>query len=92
MKIQLWQHVVPEKDYREFFVISKEYNSNIVPHFGDLITDDFYKNPSEMKVSNVVFDYGRDICSVQIEDMVVPALLDPKLSWHGIAQSHGWKI
>lgn len=70
MKIVL-THQIQLKDYRNGFVnIYKEFESDVVPHKGDYISDSCFKDPYEHEVVEVIINYRENECTVSLKPIV----------------------
>jgi hypothetical protein len=91
MKISLVSCIMPEDGKMSNTIhIKKHFESNIIPHVGDMIEDPLYKDPYEMAVTEVIINYNDNICTVSIEPIkVLNEYLD---MYRKAAQSHGWNV
>lgn len=90
MKICISQQIIPKSDFREFKQISKEFESNIIPHKGDKIADRFYKEPYEYDVVECTIDYQENKCYVTLASINVETK-DEVNEQIKISKLHGWK-
>ncbi len=49
--------------------IHKEFNSDIIPHAGDFISDPIWKDPYEYEVINVNINYEENECYVTVDKL-----------------------
>lgn len=92
MKITLSQQISLE-DFRKGFVnIYKYFDSAVIPHKGDLITDSLYKDPNEHEVVEVVIDYQNNECLVRLEMIKLESNDSKDLKkFVDLAELHGWE-
>lgn len=50
-----------------FRQIQKKFNSNIIPHKGDYISDGAFDDPDEYEIINVIIDYQENYVQVWLE-------------------------
>jgi hypothetical protein len=92
MKIRLSQ-VISLKTYSEGTIsISKEFQSNIIPHKGDMIGDSVWKDPYEHEVDEVIIDYSQDTCFVSLEMIKMDHdNIEVLKEWKQMVKLHGWE-
>lgn len=66
MKIILMQQIQLEDFRKGWRNITKEFESNIVPHKGDLISDSVWKDPYEYEVVEININYSENECYVSL--------------------------
>lgn len=89
MKICISQQIIP-KDINCFKHISKEFESNVIPHVGDKISDSFFKDPHEYDVVECIINYQEDECYVSLSPLNVET--ESQVNYQvEIAKAHGWK-
>ncbi|HOQ17303.1 MAG TPA: hypothetical protein PLL17_09950 [Defluviitaleaceae bacterium] len=71
MKIKITQHMQLADFNNGWTTISKTFNSNVIPHKGDMLTDTFWKDPYEYEVTEVVISYQFDECYVSVKPLVI---------------------
>lgn len=91
MKVILNQ-VIELKNFREGSArISKTFNSNVIPHKGDIIVDTVWKADDEQVVDSVEINYQGDECYVYLPKVVLDSndkvVLDNYLEMTAL---HGW--
>lgn len=69
---------------------SKEYESNIIPHMGDYISDPIWKDPYEYIVTEITIDYYANECSVNIDKYCYGIPNSRKDEFAEMAKLHGW--
>lgn len=90
MKICILQQIIPKSDFRGFKQISKEVESNIIPHKGDKIADSFFKDPYEYDVVECTIDYQENKCYVTLAPINVET--ESEVTYQiNIAKTHGWQ-
>lgn len=91
IKITL-DHQIQLQDFREGFVnIYKDFESNIIPHKGDFISDTCFKDPYEHEVIDVVIDYQQNECGVMLKPIIVEHNeKEFLLQYVEMAELHGW--
>lgn len=90
MKICISQQIIPKSDFRKFKQISKEFESNIIPHKGDKISDRFFKDPTEYDVVECIIDYQENKCYVALAPINVET--ESEVTYQiNVAKAHGWK-
>ena len=91
MKIILTQ-VISLQTYGEgYFNMKKEFESEVIPHIGDKITDLVWSDPYEYPVVDVVIDYQQKICTVTLEQIQFEHNDKEYLKrWYDMVKSHGW--
>ena len=90
MKIYICQQIIPTKDIREFKQVCKKFDSNVIPHRGDRISDSFFKEPYDYEVIECTIDYQNNECTVFIEPIKVENASEVKEQIK-IAELHGWE-
>jgi hypothetical protein len=89
MEISISQQIIP-KDFKYFKQISKKFESNIIPHIGDKITDSFFKDPIEYDVVECIIDYQENKCEIFLSPLSVET--ESEVNYQvDIAKSHGWE-
>lgn len=71
MKIRLSQHIQLMDFNNGWATITKTFNSTVIPHKGDLITDTVWKDPYEYEVTEVIISYQFDECYVSLKPVVL---------------------
>nr|WP_300004490.1 hypothetical protein [Tissierella sp.] len=69
MKIRIVQQVYLVDKPDTFKNVYKEFDSSIIPHKGDFITDRAFKNPDEYEVHSISLDYDADLAQVLIHSV-----------------------
>jgi hypothetical protein len=92
MKVILNQ-VVELKNFRKGTArISKTFNSNVIPHKGDVIVDSVWKSDDEQVVDLVEINYQDDQCFVYLPKIVLQTddkvVLDEYINMTAL---HGWE-
>ncbi len=91
MKVRLSQVVALSTYSQGYFSMNKEFESNIVPHCGDKITDYVWKEPYEYEVIEVIISYVEDVCYVTLEPIRFEHNNKEVIKeWHEMVKSHGW--
>lgn len=100
MKIILRQYVGIKGKELTNRGISKEFESNVVPHVGMFIADIAFKDPYEHEVEEVIINYGDDTCYVLLKPHEIEA--DKEISeeeekqvihYHiDVFKAHGWEV
>ena len=93
MKIRLIQQILLKDKLNTFREIYKEFQSNVIPHKGDMIADSLWKDPSEYEVSEVVIDYTDEVCVVRLPFIELNSEDEEEVRKYivEIAQKHKWK-
>ncbi|MDR9854911.1 hypothetical protein RJP21_14955 [Paenibacillus sp. VCA1] len=91
MKIIIMQQIQLDSSNRDLRNVYREFESNVIPHIGDFISDSAYKDPAEYEVAKVSINYYRDECYVSLYPVIIystnPADIDKVAK---MMQSHGW--
>ncbi|HDR4614610.1 TPA: hypothetical protein QCQ90_002169 [Bacillus cereus] len=92
MKVILNQ-VIELENFREGYArITKTFESNVIPHKGDIIVDSVWKADDEQVVESVSINYHDNECHVDLPKVVLPsndkAVLDEYLE---MTELHGWE-
>ncbi|MBZ9688382.1 hypothetical protein G9F72_018800 [Clostridium estertheticum] len=66
MKIILSQQITLGDFRKGLRNVTKTFESNVVPHKGDFISDSVWKDPYEYEVQEVNINYQQDECYVQL--------------------------
>ena len=69
MKIRIVQQIYLQDKPETFKNAYKEFESNIIPHKGDFITDRAFKNPDVYQVHSISIDYGADLVQVLVHSV-----------------------
>lgn len=93
MKVRLSQ-VIGLANFKDGHIsISKEFESNIIPHKGDYIADLVWDEPYQYKVSEVVIDYSQNTCYVTLAMIVLESSdLQALKKFKEIAELHNWEV
>ncbi len=91
MKIILSQMIGSQEYIKNYLSITKEFESNIIPHIGDSIYDSLWKNPYEYEVMDIVINYSENECLVALSGIITSGKEELKY-WQNEAQKHKWKI
>lgn len=80
--------------------VSKEFESNVIPHAGMFIADSAYKEPYEHVVEEVIVNYDDNACYVLVKPHEIEA--DKEISkeeeqkvvqyYLDVFKTHGWKV
>lgn len=81
MKIRIVQYIQLDKqpDQRgpsPRIKIYKEYESNIIPHTGDFISDSAFFTEKSRKIDKVTVDYSENLCEVTLTRYMMDGTLD----------------
>lgn len=91
MKITINQQVSLKVFNKGWFNMKKTYESDVIPHKGDYITDTVWKDPYEYEVIETVIDYNNNSCDVSLERMELDTNNKEYLNeWKEICKLHGW--
>lgn len=92
MKITLMQQVLLKDKINTFRDIYKEFESNVIPHKGDMICDPVWKEPYEYEVIGVSINYNENNCYVRLPFIELESN-DEKCvkEYIKMAKLHGWK-
>lgn len=92
MEIKI-SHQIQLKDFRQGLVnLYKTFESNVIPHKGDFITDSCFKDPYEHEVIEVIIDYQENKCYVTLKPIVAETNDKQALiNYVKMAELHGWE-
>lgn len=65
------QQIQLEEDIRSYRTIAKSFDSNVIPHKGDFISDTAFIDPYEYEVIDVTFSDTEDECYVSLSPVVI---------------------
>lgn len=92
LKVVLSQHI-RLSDFRDGHTnIYKEFESSVIPHKGDFITDTCFDDPYEYEVVEVVVNYQHDECLVHLSPIVIESNDNQAiLKYVNMAELHDWE-
>lgn len=90
MKIEIIQYVCFDNPNKNFRIISKTFDSNIIPNKGDFISDPLFKKDDGYEVKNININYSRNICYITISPYPIQTEEELK-DYVQIAKLHDWQ-
>lgn len=92
MNIILAQSIQLEDLKKGCRIITKEFQSNVIPHKGDLIYDSLWEDPYEYEVIEIIINYENDECSVTLAPRKLETNeMECLKEYVEMSKLHGWK-
>jgi hypothetical protein len=92
MKIILMQEVRLEDYQNGSCMITKIFESPVIPHKGDYITDSLWKKPYEQEVVEVNINYQNNECYVSFKPITLKTnSIDRLRNYIEMAKLHEWE-
>ncbi|WP_238902652.1 hypothetical protein [Clostridium sp. YIM B02506] len=92
MKISISQVLSLKTFSNGSITMRKEFESNIIPHKGDMIGDPVFSSPYEYEVADVIIDYENNTCYVTLEMVNMDHNnVEVLKEWKEVCKLHGWE-
>lgn len=92
MKIRIVQQVSIENRPETYKNIYKDFESDVIPHKGDFITDPAFKDPDEYEVHSVTIDYGVNLVQVLVHSVILETEKEEAVKEYvEMMKKHDWK-
>lgn len=92
MKVTIMQQIQLKDFQKGWRSITKEFETNIIPHKGDFITDSVWKDPFEYEVVEVNINYQEDECYISLSAIILETNDKDRLRGYiEMTKLHNWK-
>lgn len=92
MKIRIVQQVSIVDRPETYKNVFKDFESDLIPHKGDFISDSAFKDPYEYEVHSVTIDYDVNLAQVLIHRVELETDKEEAVKEYiNMMKKHGWK-